>query len=95
MKNLKNPAVLFTLCIVVAAIFVYKNFLATPSVDDLLTPDVTSQGPGKDVIDFNNRLQTVSLDTSLFNQSAYRALSDYSATLTPQPVGRPNPFDKI
>jgi hypothetical protein len=95
MKNLKNPGVLLTLCLVVMAIFIYKSFFATVSVDELLTSDVTSQGPGKKVVDLNNKLQTVTLDTGIFNQPSYQALSDFSTPLVPQPVGRVNPFDKI
>ncbi|HEY4515235.1 MAG TPA: hypothetical protein VJJ22_03715 [Candidatus Paceibacterota bacterium] len=40
-------------------------------------------------------LESVSLDGSMFSSEAFNSLIDFSVTLVPQPVGRPNPFRPI
>lgn len=38
------------------------------------------------------QLKSVSLQTDIFSDQQFRSLVNQSATVRPQPVGRPNPF---
>lgn len=96
MKSLeKNQGVVLTILLVIGGIFVYRTFFATPIDPTLVAPDITTQGPGKDVVDLYQSLQSVTLDTSLFSSPGYRSLVDFTTPISPQPIGRRNPFDKI
>lgn len=39
-----------------------------------------------------NQVRSLKIDTTLFNDPAFRSLVDYSVEITPENVGRPNPF---
>jgi len=96
MTNTGNSKVGFLLGVMVLlGLAVYKLFFYTPTDLSLVTTDITTQGSGKQVVDLYQRLQAVQLDTSLFQNSTYRTLVDFSEPIPSQPVGRKNPFDKI
>lgn len=40
-------------------------------------------------------LESITLDNSLFNDSAFKRLSDFGQSLIPEPSGRPNPFAPV
>ena len=42
-----------------------------------------------------NQLQTIRLDTEVFDDPVFESLSDIGTTLVEQPKGRPNPFAPI
>ncbi|MBX4200421.1 hypothetical protein KW790_03115 [Candidatus Parcubacteria bacterium] len=95
MKSFQNNAgIIITVILVVIVVFSYKTFFQS----DVTQNDVTAEGVGKTVVDLYSGFQSVTLDTSLFSDSNYRALIDFTALgvpVTSQPVGRNNPFDRI
>jgi hypothetical protein len=92
MKTLnENKNSLIALVVVVLVFAGYKYFFGGQPV--ILDP--ASQNIGNDVVELNQRLQTVNLDRTIFSSPGYRALIDFSTVVQDQPKGRPNPFDQI
>ena len=50
---------------------------------------------GAEIISLLDKLDRIQLDTKLFKEQTFQSLRDFSITLRPQPVGRPNPFAQI
>lgn len=75
------------------AILIY-NYFFKPSVS-AVESGVAAQNIGNDVVELSEGLGKVKFDQTLFSQSAYRSLVDWSPALTNQPVGRSNPFAAI
>lgn len=48
---------------------------------------------GRDLLTLLARLRTTELDTSLFADPLFLGLRDFGVAITPQPVGRRNPFE--
>ncbi len=47
---------------------------------------------GAQVLALLNRLQNITLDDSIFKSPAFANLQDWTVTITPQQVGRSNPY---
>ncbi len=93
---LKN--ILFALALAVILWIGYKLFIA-PN-DASLTPldaTVASQA-SRDTQEFLQTLQQlrdITLDGTVFDDARFQSLVDFRQTITPEPVGRPNPFAPI
>jgi len=74
-------------------IMAYKTFF--PSDQAVADQGADATAIGNDIIALDQSLSKVTLDLSLFNTSTYKALVDFSPTVTPQPVGRAHPFNPI
>lgn len=48
---------------------------------------------GRDLLTLLARLKSTELDTSLFADPLFVGLRDFGVAITPQPVGRRNPFE--
>lgn len=74
----------------------YENFAYPVSAAE---PLVATEG-NTGVIDKNamaalDRIDRIKLDSTIFQNRAFRSLQDIAVVLTPQEVGRPNPFAPI
>lgn len=54
-------------------------------------------GPGQGTVgaaelNLLNQVRSLKIDTALFTDPTFVSLRDYSVAITPEPVGRPNPF---
>ncbi len=47
---------------------------------------------GGRVLNLLAQINSLKIDETLFDSVAYKSLVDYTITVPPQPVGRPNPF---
>jgi hypothetical protein len=96
MKSLKNnKSIVVAVIIFSVALGIYQLFLKpSPAIDVSLSGE-SVEGVGADVVRLRDSLQQVSLDTSLFSSLVYRALVDFTSELSPQPIGRNNPFGPI
>lgn len=50
---------------------------------------------GGDLIALLLELRSITLDTSVLSNPTFLTLQDFSVSLAPEPVGRPNPFAPI
>lgn len=61
--------------------------------DSLLSSKPASADPASaGVIEVLLALRSIKLDGAIFSEPAFGALRDFSTQITPEPVGRPNPF---
>ena len=67
---------------------------STPASSSITSSD-SQAAVGVQVLNLLNQIQSLSIDTSLFTDPAYKTLVDYSVMIPPVPVGRSNPFAPI
>lgn len=79
--------------IFLAAMLLYNFFLKSA----MLPPatELSASSIGDDLVKLREKLQSVTLDKSLFSSTGYLLLSDFSTTIPAQATGRSNPFDII
>ncbi len=49
----------------------------------------------EDLLNSLGRIESLQIDTSLFEDTTYQSLQDQSVTIAPQPTGKANPFAPI
>ena len=89
-KNIFLFLIIFAL---LAAGYVY--FFRGESGDTLQIstgPSGAATEVGRELLQLGATLRAIKLDDSIFSDPAFRALEDFSQELTPEPVGRQNPF---
>ncbi len=69
----------------------YNSEPAVNLSNDVSGVDTTSQ----DILTLVDKLQKVSIDQSVFTSTVFLSLMDYSAIISPEIQGRPNPFAPI
>ncbi|HEY4510548.1 MAG TPA: hypothetical protein VJJ73_01795 [Candidatus Paceibacterota bacterium] len=76
--------------------FLYITYFSappSPSPDVLAEEVPNGEGAaGREVLDLLNSLNTVSFETDFFTKKEFLSLQDFSVSLSPRDVGRPNPF---
>jgi len=88
----KNKMGIFLSIIVVLVIgYMLLNNDPVDTTSALAIDAVPSQ-VGADLLPVLHELQSLRLDTSIFENSAFRSLSDFTVDIGTQPVGRDNPF---
>lgn len=94
MKSLeKNKSAAIALIVFLAAIMVY-NYVWKGS-QGAVTSGASAENTGNDVVALDKELQAVTLDQSLFSDTSYRSLEDWSPSLPGETSGRTNPFAPI
>jgi hypothetical protein len=89
----KNKGTWMAIIIFILVIILYKTFFQADQA--IVEEGASAAAIGNDIIALDQSLSNVTLDLSLLNTPTYRALVDFSPTITPQPVGRNHPFDPI
>ena len=80
----------------VAGYFLYGQMGGGSTSASLTSAPVAQSGQaGSDLVVALQRLKTVTLDASVFSDSAFQSLTDFGVTIPPQQLGRPNPFAPI
>lgn len=96
----KKTFILIILLLIVGA-GVYFYFQGNPSdsassLTQTASPEsADASAVGSRVLSLLNQINSLKIDTSIFNSLVYRSLVDYSITIPEQNVGRPNPFAPI
>ena len=86
--------------VVIGAVIFFISFnssnivISEMTFDDFGNP-IETLAVGQDLINLLDRLQSVELDSSIFNSPAFKSLTDYSIQLPTIPQGRLNPFQSI
>lgn len=95
MTNKKQIFLAFFLLIAVVGALIYWTSTRSPQSDGMVIDPAaigTSFVEGEEVLQMLEILQSTKLDLSLFGDSVFQGLVDYSVDLIPEPVGRENPF---
>ena len=89
----RYQTILLFVLIVIGAFLVYQYFFA-PSTEAPLTTtnSLSASGPDQDLIALLLELKSIRLDNTLFNDSVFKSMQDFSKELVQEPQGRPNPF---
>jgi flagellar basal body-associated protein FliL len=77
--------------------YFFSKGSSSPSTSQLIssTSNDANATVGASVLNVLNSVSSIKIDASFFNTPAYQSLVDYSITVPPQAVGRPNPFAPV
>ena len=96
---MRYKGILIGLLVFAALLFIYSNYIAGTENDPLLTStsESSDQGAllGQEIVEILEEIQSIEIDTSFFENSAFTQLIDYRTQVEPEPVGRRNPFEEI
>ncbi|HTK33384.1 MAG TPA: hypothetical protein VL335_02460 [Candidatus Paceibacterota bacterium] len=96
-KPSASKSTIWMLLIIAAVVLGYYFFAsnATPAATSLQSTDNATAAVGVRVLNLLNQIQSLKIDTKLFQDTGYSTLVDYSVVIPPVNVGRPNPFAPI
>lgn len=93
---------ILSLALIAVVVFVLWYFMSSsaPAAPILATTTSNSGSPSADSSDQNLvatllQLRAVTLSGTIFQDPAFTSLLDFSTTIVPEPVGRPDPFAPI
>jgi hypothetical protein len=88
----KNIFLFILLFVIIAAGYAY--FSGGDEGDILVSsnPSGTVTEAGRELLQLGATLRAIELDDSIFSDPAFQSLEDFGQELTPEPVGRQNPF---
>lgn len=97
----KKPLVFIIVLVLIAGgVFLYMN--GSPSDDAIsslgqaASPEsIEAQNSGAYVLSLLKQVNSLEIDTSIFESVVYKTLVDYTVEIPPQDVGRANPFAPI
>lgn len=76
--------------------YYYFSSNSTPAdSNSLSSTDSTTAAAGVRVLNLLNQVQSLQIDKDLFKDAGFKTLVDYSVTIPPVNVGRPNPFAPV
>ena len=77
--------------------YFFSKGSSSPSTSQLIpsTSNDANAAVGANVLNVLNSVSSIKIDVSFFQTTAYQSLVDYSITVPPQAVGRPNPFAPV
>jgi hypothetical protein len=81
-----------TIAIVILVFLLLYLYLPSSSPAATLIVGSPYGSVGSSELSLLNQIRSLRIDTALFNDAAFRSLVDYSVAITPENVGRPNPF---
>jgi len=94
--NKKTIIIIGVVVLVLIFGYLYMTGTSTPKTSGNLIPGSDSfGGVGSAELSLLNQMKFFRIDATLFKDPAYLSLLDYSVTISPQGVGRPNPFAPI
>ncbi len=95
-NKLKSNKVLISTLIVVLLIgFGYFYFSGSDNAEVISLDSGTGEPLGQDILALADKLNTLSINTSVFSSTLFTSLLDLGVPLQPEIQGRANPFAKI
>jgi len=90
----KYKSIIIVVVVIVVGFVVWNFFFASnDSGEDLIvSTNVSVDAPGSVLVALLSKLQSLSLDDTLFADDRFEGLVDFTVPIAPQPVGRINPF---
>jgi hypothetical protein len=93
MGFLKNNLInILVVAVLVAAAFYAYTYFSGGDENQAVLVTTPQEEIGADLLEILTNLQTLKLDDSLFASPTFRNLKNFQVELTPEPVGRDNPF---
>jgi len=95
MSFLSHHKFIILIGVAVVAILVWWGLSGSSTPEPTLTatqPVSTGGGANQDIISTLLTLRAVKLDGSIFSETGFQTLKDFSTQIVPETVGRPNPF---
>jgi len=89
----KNKGILTVAVIFALLIYSYNLFFGSEM--SFMIDGLSASSVGDDLLQIHQDLQAVTLDRDIFSSNGYLLLTDFSTEITPQTIGRPNPFNII
>lgn len=88
---------LIILIILVGLFFVYQQFFVGVELPVLSRSGASDNAiaAGAEIVKILAELKALEINTAFFDDETYRSLVDLTQTITPEPVGRQNPFEFI
>ena len=87
----KNKGTITLIAVAVVLLWVYVTFFRKIPESFTQPTNLISQ----ESIEILNRLNSVTLDDYVFSSPEFHELKDFELILTPQPIGRINPFAPV
>ncbi len=101
-KKSSNKLIIGMIIMVLVVFLAYFYSRGTPTTDGdsllegSIDPEtVEAQIAGERVLTLLNQLNSLKLDTSIFENKSYRSLVDYTIAIPEQNIGRANPFAPV
>lgn len=101
-KKIKIAVIIITITLIVFGIYYFYSSKKSGEELRIIDMDKTEPVASEDILQeceriFNllDQLKTIKLDTGFFENKFFNSLVDFSVELTPEPVGRDNPFAPI
>lgn len=92
-KSSKMPYIIIAIVVIIALIgYFYWSGTQTPVGTTLEQSADSSQAVGSRVFRLLSEINSLRIDSTFFNEPAYRTLIDYSIEVPVLQIGRPNPF---
>ncbi|HEY0220607.1 MAG TPA: hypothetical protein VGC58_00080 [Candidatus Paceibacterota bacterium] len=98
MKSLNRQKILTYFLIIVllaAGAYYYNQYFSGEVISDIVNPDTESVIVGEDILVLVQKLQSVTIDPSIFSNAIFTTLRDYAVPLNEENLSRPNPFAPI
>lgn len=90
----KKISVIIGVIVLLGLAYFYFQGGSSATSDSLLQTN-GAVGVGSAELALLNQMKSIRIDTTLFSDPAYVSLVDNSVAITPEAVGRPNPFAPI
>jgi len=92
-QSSKKPILIIVAIVIIAALGLFY-YMGGDTVEEgsLLGESPENEQVGMRVLSLLNQIESLRIDTSLFTGATYQTLVDFSVTIPPKNVGRPNPF---
>lgn len=78
--------------VILAFLLIYFYMSGDTPTTGTLTPGSSYGTVGASELGLLNQVRSLKIDSALFTDPVFVSLQDYSVAITPEPVGRPNPF---
>ncbi len=87
----KNMTLVLGILVIGGGLYVYMTYFSKP-VGEALVSSESNSPVSQDTLAVLASLHVIKLDTSIFSSPAFESLTSFGVQLTPENVGRRNPF---
>ncbi len=93
--SLTSKNILIPILLVLVLAFLGYYFFSGGTSNTVIVSDQSGAPLGQDILVLADKLNSLSIDPSVFSSALFTTLVDFNSSLIPEPQGRINPFAKI